>query len=207
MVKLSGPMSSFRASGTLAKLLTYSNQRGRPYLKKHSNTPNVNTAAQRITRDMFAWLANQWSQIGAPNRLLWEPRARIDHLTPYNAYVAFNTKRWCNFIRPSQSPAANQVLTPSTRPIGFCSWNGTQFEISTGIATLNDGWGFLIFAGPLPNYTPTRSHTIIMATDSTTPAQNFLWTPPAAVSTRFRLNTFSKDGKASATITSFTVNL
>ncbi len=207
MVKLTGPMSSFKASGTLANLLTYSNSRGRPYMKKKSNTPNRRSNRQLTFRVMFAWLAKEWAQIGPANRLLWEPEARLCKISAYNAYMAANTARWHNYLMPSQTPDAPAVLMPSTRNISVSSWDGEQFNISTNAAALLDGWGFIIHAGPQPNYDPTRSTAIIVDTDDTMAQRFFKWKPANPVSVRFRVAVFSKDGRLTQQPNGWNVNV
>lgn len=207
MVKLTGPMSSFGASGTLADLLTYSNSRGTPYMKKKGHTGNPRTNKQTTFRIMFAWLASQWSQIGPANRLTWHPQARLKKISPYNAYIAANTSRWLNYLAPSQTPNADGVLEASHRNVATANWDGNKFNIITNATHLHDGWGFIIHAGTFGGFTRARSTAIIIGDEGDGTPQTFTWLPADPISVRFAFSTFSTDGTLTDSVAGWNVNV
>lgn len=195
MVKLTGPMSSFKASGTLAGLLTYSNSRGRPYMKKKSHTPDQRTNPQLTYRMMFIWLANHWPTIGPAARLLWEAPAQLAKISPYNAYIGANTKRWLNMEGPSQTPTVDDESSISIRQIGWGYYANGTFYITLKEAASANRWGHVLHAGPIGGYTPTRATAVQINLDGPVGYQYLEYSPLNPVSTKFRLTTFNVDGR------------
>jgi len=195
MVKLTGPMSSLRASGTLAGLLTFSNKRGRPYMKKASRTPDLQTDKQLSYRLMFSWLANQWLVLPAPTKATWDVPAALAKVSAYNAYIGANTKRWLNMEGPSQTPNVDDASSISVREIGWGNYANGTFFITLKEFVSGNAWGHVLHAGPTTGYTPTRSTAIQINLDGPAGYQYLEYSPAEPVSTKFRLTTFNVDGR------------
>ena len=67
MAKITGPLLSLGASGSLAKTLTYSKWKGRLYARRHVIPANPQTVAQTLTRDIFAAMSSYWKGAGSLN--------------------------------------------------------------------------------------------------------------------------------------------
>lgn len=65
MAKITGPLMSLGASGSLAKTLVASKWKGRPYMRQHVVPANPQSAAQSTTRNTFANASEMW-KLGGP---------------------------------------------------------------------------------------------------------------------------------------------
>ena len=205
MVKLGAPLFSLAASGSLADAITYSNIHGKPYLKKKSKTPNPRTDAQISTRAMFSWLSGAWTGLSQPDKDSWNVLSALNNQSPFNAFIAFNTGRWHNFLAPSKTPNAAEAGTPSERRFSFGAYYTNYFRLTTTSVAVNDGWGAIIFIGDLPDFTPTRDKVILIIDDHDAAVRYFNWQFPNAPDRRFKLRTFTADGYSNPTYRSYTV--
>lgn len=87
MAKVTAPLLSFGASGTVAKTQTYSKWRGRPYVRRHVIPSNPNTVAQQSTRSVFSVANSFWKLSGAQAVAPWDLFAKGQVLTGRNAFV------------------------------------------------------------------------------------------------------------------------
>lgn len=124
MAKITGPLLSLGASGTIAKTITYSKWRGVDYVRQRVVPENPNTAAQALTRNAFSWLVEAWKL--APTLLVtpWDTHALGRAFTGRNAFIGQNVA----VLRPETdlllligSPGARGGLPPNT----FTAADGT----------------------------------------------------------------------------------
>lgn len=65
MAKITGPLLSLGASGSLAKTLVYSKWKGRLYTRRHVIPANPQSTAQTLTRDIFSAMSSYWKGAGS----------------------------------------------------------------------------------------------------------------------------------------------
>ena len=65
MAKITGPLLSLGASGSIAKTLVFSKWKGRLYARRHVTPANPQTVAQTLTRDVFAAASSYWRGAGS----------------------------------------------------------------------------------------------------------------------------------------------
>ena len=109
MVKLTGPGLAQSASGTLGGELTFSNWKGKAYLKQHRKPKQPRTGGQVGMRSIMRFLSQQWSAIAPVDQATWADLAAADAISPFNAYLKQNLHRWRNFQRPSHAWPATQA--------------------------------------------------------------------------------------------------
>ncbi len=85
MAKITAPLLSFGASGSLAKTLVASKWKGRPYMRQHVIPANPKSVAQTLTRDGFASAAAVWKLMGPLGIAPWDRFATGQVLTGRNA--------------------------------------------------------------------------------------------------------------------------
>ena len=90
MAKVTAPLLSFGASGTIAKVQTYASWRGVPYARKHVIPANPKSTAQTLTRDIFANLNTRWKQGGPLMRAPWDRFAVGQKFVGRNSYMGKN---------------------------------------------------------------------------------------------------------------------
>lgn len=121
MVKVKGPAMSLDASGSLAKSLVYSKWKGRNYVRQHVIPANPKSGGQVGVRSMFKFLAQVWDGLTAGNKATWEDRADDLVASTFNAFMAYNQRRWRDFNGPSKEDPATEVGTLPTGPTGVAT--------------------------------------------------------------------------------------
>ena len=113
MAKVTAPLLSFGASGSLAKSLVYSKWKGRPYTRRHVIPANPQTTAQTLTRNAFASANNIWKIGGTLLRSPWDRFATGQVLTGRNkffgSYVSENRGQ-TDLLSWNMSPGAKGGL-------------------------------------------------------------------------------------------------
>lgn len=145
MVKVTAPMMSLGASGSIGDAMTFSTWKGRPYVRKLVKPANPRSGGQVGMRAMFKFLTQQWAKIGAPNQALWEPRADQGVYSPFNAYMSFNTKRWRDFLSPAMMDDPNQSAISPVLGVATATAGVRSITVSQAVTTENDGWGIAVF--------------------------------------------------------------
>ncbi len=90
MAKVTAPLLSFGASGTIAKVQTYATWRGVPYARRHVIPANPKTTGQVLTRDIFSALEMRWKQAGPIMRAPWDRFAIGQKFVGRNSYLGKN---------------------------------------------------------------------------------------------------------------------
>lgn len=154
VVKLTGPGLGQKATGSLAGQLTFSDWKGKAYLKKHAKPKQPRTAPQVSMRAMMTFLSQQWSAIAPADQATWNDLAAQTVISPFNAYQKTNLQRWRNYEPPTKAyPAAAAGTQPDVQNYAtVCHGNYANLRVLLG--ALNDGWAVNFhakLAGPLPN--------------------------------------------------------
>jgi len=90
MAKLTGPLLSLGARGSVADTVTFSRWRGRPYARQKVIPGDPNTAEQQLTRNAFAFLQAVYKVAPPLFTAPWGAYATGKVLTDRNAFVKFN---------------------------------------------------------------------------------------------------------------------
>ncbi len=90
MAKVTAPLLSFGASGTIAKVQTYASWRGVPYARRHVVPANPKTTGQVLTRDIFTALGVRWKTGGPLMRAPWNRFATGQKFLGVNSYLGKN---------------------------------------------------------------------------------------------------------------------
>ncbi len=90
MGKVTAPLLSFGASGTIGKVMTFASWRGVPYVRKHVIPANPQSVAQVLTRDIFGNMNTRWKQGGPLMRAPWNRFAVGQKFVGRNSYMGKN---------------------------------------------------------------------------------------------------------------------
>lgn len=90
MAKVTAPLLSFGASGTIAKTQTFGKWRGVPYARQHVVPANPKSAGQTQTRNSFTWLMGLWKLMPPEWQAPWVAFAQGKPLTGRNALGSQN---------------------------------------------------------------------------------------------------------------------
>jgi len=150
MVKLTGPLQSLAATGSIANLLTFQKTRQGTMVKMKTTPHDAKSDLQIGIRAMVAALISDWHLITTARQATWQTLADENHLTLYQAFLSYNMSRWRQFKSPSQTYPATTAGTLSnytiTAPVGG---QGTITH-KIAVTLLNDGWGFSCHRVPPP---------------------------------------------------------
>lgn len=179
MVKVFAPALSLDASGTIGNAITFSKWKGRHYVRERIIPANPRSGLQVGFRSMFKFLAEQWASVGATEQASYETLADSMAISPFNAYVRANQRRWRNYKAPSWDIAAAEAGTP-------CTWNGgtpaavggpSNVTITFTPAVINDNWGLAIFRALVTGFTPGISNCIAVVECAAAAATTFVDSP------------------------------
>lgn len=88
MAKVTAPLHSVTASGSIGGTLTMLRAMSRNIAKKKSKPGGAPSAAQLARRAYYRQAAANWSALSAPEKAAWKPAADAAQITPYNAYIS-----------------------------------------------------------------------------------------------------------------------
>lgn len=167
MVKLIGPLQSTYASGTLGRLLEYSQHPRGPRAGRRRNPKQPRTLAQRSTRIFMAWLARAWSTIDVADKATWKNSPWIQSLSPYHCYLKHNVNRYKqisgDILTASHLPIYPTTSFPSTIDTAQANMSTVGFT-TTSTSILHEFnvhdvkqnwvciWHYNVDHGPLPTY-------------------------------------------------------
>jgi len=144
MVKLTGPALSTEAAGSLADQVTFSNWKGRAYLKFKSTPAQPNTPAQIAIRAAVAFTSTIWKHLPSDDTDTWRDLAAASNISPFNAMQAVNIARWRDENWPCTQLPTGRALLPQT----FDGWTATpgpgHVKHLFTSNTHNEGRGFTI---------------------------------------------------------------
>lgn len=142
MAKLTGPLLSFGAKGSIGKTLVASKWRGVPYARQYVVPSNPQTTAQMVTRRTFALLREMWKL--APSALLdtWNAFAQGRPFTGMNKEVGENVRVLNNAVDMTDyiaSPGSGGGLAP----VSFAAVTGSvagTVDVSFVVPATPTGW-------------------------------------------------------------------
>jgi len=177
MVKLKGPSLATAAAGGLGEILTFSQSKGRSYVKKWSKPKNPKSATQQSMRATMAFLSEEWRGLSAAEQALWEPLAADANVPPFNAYLTFNLTNARNGLAPSKmpDPPRTGAYGGTTARTATAVSRGVLFEITVGAP--GDGWGSHIYNLPSAGHPKSWDHLIHIINRETTGVASWTWRP------------------------------
>lgn len=195
MVKCTGPMMSFDASGKLGNSVVFSKWKGRNYVRRLVKPANPKSALQVSVRAMMKFLSQNWANLSGAQQSDWNDLAEADVVSPFNAFTKFNLSNWRNFIAPS-------MVYPATRAAGvddlsvFTATAGVR-QVTLDLTAANveaTNWGTLIFKSLTSSFTTSVSN--LVAAVPLASSQSTVWvdTPLDPDTYYYNARSFSLDG-------------
>lgn len=87
MAKVTGPLFSMSASGTVGKAITFSTWKGIAYVREYFIPSNPQSTQQTNVRLAMAILVAYWQVFGAPGQLIWNDFASGTGMSGFNQFV------------------------------------------------------------------------------------------------------------------------
>lgn len=110
MAKLTGPLMSMGAKGSIGKAMVTAEWRGVKYARAYSVPANPRTTAQQTNRAGFALLREMYKLAPAAVRAPWEAFASGRPFLPVNKFVGENLR-----LLQGQPDFANAIMSPGAR--------------------------------------------------------------------------------------------
>ncbi|MBW7998482.1 MAG: hypothetical protein FVQ81_18300 [Candidatus Glassbacteria bacterium] len=195
MVKVSGPMFSLAASGSLAKTITFATWKGRPYARELVTPANPKSGLQTGMRSMFGFLSQYWTNVSAASQTSWDAQAEQITASGFNAYMRFNQRLWRNFLAPTKDSGHGQVGTLATVPILALTAGVRSIQVDFSVTIPNENWGVLIFRDLTTAFTPALSNCIkILRVETAFLSASFLDSPLVPDDYFYNAILFTADG-------------
>lgn len=90
MAKITGPLLSFGARGSIGKTIVAAAWKGRSYMRQHVIPANPNTTAQQQQRALFRWLNAVYKTAPALVTAAWDAYASGQVMTGRNGFLKIN---------------------------------------------------------------------------------------------------------------------
>ena len=88
MARVTGPLMSLSASGSIGKALTYGKWKGRQWCREWFTPENPSTAAQVNVRTAMTLLIASWQGLAQGNKDAWDAYADPFNMAGVNKYVS-----------------------------------------------------------------------------------------------------------------------
>lgn len=194
-MKVFGPFFSLGASGTVGKVITCSNWKGRWYFRTRVIPANPKSVLQVSVRAMMKFVAQMWAGIGSTPQGSWEDLADASQISPFNAYVGRNIGRWREFNAPSQTYPAAETGTEPVATLDSATGGERHVDLAFTITTLNDVWGVMIFRNPTGTYDTSFANCIAVVEVDGTGAMTYTDSGLDAGDYYYDARFFTKEGK------------
>jgi hypothetical protein len=206
MAKVTGPLMSLSASGSVGKTITFATWKGRPYVRQLVTPTNPKSALQTGTRAMFAFLTAAWSALAAGAKSSWDELATATQISAFNAYVGSNLTRWQSFLAPTVAYPAAEASTPLTITTMTCTGNAGYATVEITPSGSTNLSAFAVFRDDAEITTPGWANCVaVVPADGADPVL-FTDSPLTAGTYHYRVAALNDDGimgtvKADATAT------
>ena len=199
MVKLAGPLFSLEASGQLGDALVFSKWKGRPYAREKVTPANPRSGGQVGVRSMLKFLSQFWASLDTATQGDWAARAEDMVVSPFNAYVSYNQRRWRNFLYPSQLDPADETGVAPSAPVVTGTAGVRQASLSIADGATPPDWGWAIFRSLTTGFTPTWTNCIAVVDATGGTPVTYIDTPLDADTYYYKVIGFHTTGKGGTT--------
>lgn len=140
MAKLTGPLFSFTALGTIAKAITYSRWKGVGYARQRVIPANPNTLEQQETRNVFKMLSGLWKVMQTLAQAPWDANATGRPYTGRNRFMGDNLEVLRgDAVMDAFLGSPGALAGPATPPIAAVFAAGS-ITVTMTAPTLPPGW-------------------------------------------------------------------
>jgi len=195
MAGVKGPLFSLDASGSVGDAIVFAKWKGRNYVRRHAIPSNPKSVGQVSVRAMMKFLAQYWASLDAAEQADWENRAAATDISPFNAFVGYNTERWGRFAFPSKLDPATEIGTAGTILAPTATAGSRSVLLAVPISAAADNWGVVIHSSLVTSFTPSRNTARQLIPAETVATFQWLDFPlTVGVEVFYRFESFSDDG-------------
>lgn len=196
MVKLTAPMLSLAASGTIADAITFASWKGRPYARERVIPANPRSGAQVGRRAMFTMLTQAWNgdYMNDTRRATWQDLADQLVASPFNGFMSHNMALWHNFLSPTLSTPPEGAEAGSALVMTAAAWEENRIKLTFDAVPIAFDIGVGIFAKLAGAVTPAVGNCIMVTLHDSADIFSRFWTPPEVGTWHFDSRVMSRDG-------------
>lgn len=193
MARVTGPLFSLEASGTIGKTITFGKWKGRPYTRQRVIPTNPRSASQTGNRSMFSFLTKQWASLIAVEQGDYDAAAEAAQLSAFNVFVQANMNRWQMNQGPSKNWPAEETATPltTTQVLNGGEGHVTVENTPSGSTAI---WGFVICRSTAEITAPGWTNAIAVVKADGANAVEYVDSPLDAGTYHYRSAVFCDDG-------------
>jgi len=178
MARVTGPLMSMDASGTIAGAIVFSRWKGLPYVRRHAIPSNPKSDKQVSVRAAMRFLTREWPTLTAPEVHEWELLADTMHQSAFNRFCGMNAARWRSFLAPVADPTAAIAGTAPNTPTLVGTGGVRMAQIAISWLTVPPDLGWWVHRSASPGFTPAYDN-LVGAIDMVSSATDFVDTPLA----------------------------
>lgn len=194
MAKLTGPLMSLDASGSVAGTLTFAKWKGRNYVRHLVKPANPKTPAQTAFRAMMKFLSQAWASINPSDQASWHTLAEQTKISDFNGYVQQNQRDWTQTLVPRQNSNPNRTGTPAVITAASAVGGVRQIELSIPEAGGATAWGTIIYRNDTTGFTPTQNDVIAVFPTGGSGTWKYVDSPLVPGTYFYRFSTFTTQG-------------
>lgn len=203
MAKVTGPLMSLDASGSVGKAMVFSKWKGRNYVRQLVKPANPKSPLQVSTRSIMKFLAQNWAAISTADKATWQAIADQIIASPFNAYTKTNLANWTQFLAPGQVSTLLRTGTfgqEAAAALQLAATGGVgQVTITCDMDTANDNWGLLIFRSTTTSFNGARDNLVGAILQTATGTTTFIDTGLVADTYYYTGLQFTTSGKLETT--------
>lgn len=109
MARVKGPLFSLEASGTIGKTVTYSQWKGRNYVRRHTIPLNPQTAPQVNVRTAMTMLVAKWQELLQANKDAWNAFGKLFNVSGFNSFTKRGMIAYIDQIGSATTPTTLSV--------------------------------------------------------------------------------------------------
>jgi len=193
MARVTGPLHSDDASGTLNGSMTFSKWKGRSYVRTTITPHNPQTAKQVGVRAMMRFLAQAWKSIAPTPQASWAALGTSRMISAFNAFVGVALTNWQTLLAPQQTYNATRATTPLTVTTQTAAGSAGAVTLTITPSGATAIWGVAIFRGTT-GFTPSFANCIAVLPTSTANPLTYVDSPLDAATYYYRSAVFNTDG-------------
>jgi len=151
---------SLSASGTIAKAITYSTWKGRPYVRTRVVPANPKSGLQVGMRAGIVWYPYGWNtMLNAAKRTLWGAAVGAEAISGFNLFTRVGQKSLRNNYGPIISTTdQDQSTTPAAPGDAAAAQDGTDMDVTW--SHVDGSVGILLFHSLTTPFTPGISNLL-----------------------------------------------
>lgn len=160
-MKVTGPMFSLSASGSIGGVVTAATWKGRPYFRQLVKPSNPKSAGQTATRAMWKYLTQVWNQLTTGEKSSYEVYANGTNITPFNAFLKWNMARWSQDAGPQWNYDATEAGTVSAGNLDLEAVGVKQVTFNVGVnPDPTTDVSIVIYRSTTTGFTPQHTNAV-----------------------------------------------